>query len=349
MGTQYSIDLYFPKDSIQAALEAIIPHTVHVEKSTTVILPNGKKMTVPYAGEFIQKYKRIDLSSQEFHTFALIMLFPYDAYLEEYEKELLQDIATTGNSPKEIKQEKKERCKVGYIYLSIHCGETYTQFHFSAAVSRMNNIFLKSISLHNVFKKILEKAGGVYGHINIDGYYEYVPIEHPKLFISPQKDLLPAEIGSVDLLVLASLKTLEYQRKQWEKQGDGESFYKKWVEPFREIIVWHEKLELAKAQLAFSTIRPYLHELNENIMDLLFDDTHPLYSEAAVWLIGLSQDRKYLPKLSELARKDWFLETCRDAYCFALVRLGQEIPKLEDWWDEKEIKVVVEELCKLLE
>jgi hypothetical protein len=345
MGLDYSVELFFPIENIKAALEATVENAGEFKAETTIMLPNGDTITVPFANKVEQlnngTKEEVELNANKSMRLILVMRFPFDETIEKF---------IARSNPFYLAAHQGEAdCRIGLIYLGIHCGESYAKFSFTASTSQMSLLFQDSPSVHQVFRNILSKAGGLYGHIDIEAYYEYIPLERPKLRISPKDDSRP--VGERDWMLLASLKTIEFQRKQWQKQGNAEAFYKKWVEPFRDILDWPERPNFEQARITFEMMKPYLHEFDDTIFDLLFHDTHPHYIEAATWLTGLSKNEKYLLPLQTFANEhEWYRNVGKYPYSFALVRLGQAIPPIhENWWDKKEIAEVVDELCKLLE
>jgi len=101
------------------------------------------------------------------------------------------------------------------IYLTIRRGNAYVKLRFAAATSSMSRLFVESTSIHDTFRRILIEAQGVLGQIDLGEGYECLPLESPELRYVPQLKEKPDDLPEVDLMVLAALETLPYQRKQW--------------------------------------------------------------------------------------------------------------------------------------
>jgi plasmid maintenance system killer protein len=220
MGLDYSVELFFPIENIKAALEATLEHAIEFAAETSISLPNGSIITVPFANKFEQlqsgSKEQFELKANKSMRLILSMRFPFDTYLEKYSANRHPDYLA--NYQGEV------YCRVGYVYLGIQCSQSYAEFSFTAATTQMSLLFQDSPSVHQVFRSILAKAGGLYGHIDIETYYEYIPLEYPKLRITPKNDSFSVdESHPVDWMLLASLKTMDNLRKEWEKQGKENS------------------------------------------------------------------------------------------------------------------------------
>ena len=165
LGTRYSIKLYFPTEKIEHALLATAEIADKPETWINVILPNNRKVLVPFFPED-QTRSRIQIGQSV--TMDTILLFPVDGVVQEYitvRKNLnpelqLADILTDIDG--------ESYCSIGTVWLIITSGSKYTEFNFAAASSSFNEIFLKSQAAHQQFLKVLNAANGVTGLIDVE-------------------------------------------------------------------------------------------------------------------------------------------------------------------------------------
>lgn len=331
MGLDYSIELYFPIENLKDALRATNRYASDDGISTILSFPDGNRLEVPFAHHNQGTQREVTLTDLSKICFGTAFDFPSDQALEDeypvrYEPRSEKDGQIYRYEPR-FEKDGQTYFRVGAIYLTIRTGKAYVEFSFMAATTGMSHLFVKSTSIHDTFRRILTEAGGVLGRIDIERFYEFLPLEAPELRYTPQLKEEPDDLPHVDWTVLASLETLAYQRKQWQLQGDPKGFYDRWVRPFVEINWWYLRRSAEDMQsILLSTVQD--DSPSDEVLTLLFEDSHPDYLAAGCWFVGLYKLGKW-----ESAVQQQFREYPTNGSIFALMRLGEAISPSQINWE----------------
>lgn len=137
MATRYSVNLYFPIESIEKALIATAD-VAQIENriSSQLILSNGRKIIVPFD--------------------EMLFLAPMDEFVQAYYEQQKADIQAPA-----IDRDGITVFPVGYVDLTISIGQSYAEFSYGVRSSQQNELFAKSTAIHHQFLHILNSANGL--------------------------------------------------------------------------------------------------------------------------------------------------------------------------------------------
>lgn len=176
MGLDYSVELYFPTERIEAALAWTARFAARDKNaSTTVTLPSRKVISVPFTSGF--KSAAIALRHQDQAYPACLdtcLLFPMDEAIR----------ASYGHCRTEI-LDGVEYGAIGYIYLYIKVGCLFAKFDYQAATSPMSRLLVDSTSVRGRFATLLREVGGVAGIIDVEEIYRFRSLDEPSQWVIP--------------------------------------------------------------------------------------------------------------------------------------------------------------------
>jgi hypothetical protein len=191
MSRNYKIQLFFHSEQIEQALLATARIADHRrQKSTVVVLPGDRLITLPFTSGFNTETAVLSVGDSatgtgqahsEFYSgsrarpgdnplrFETTLLFAPDDAIQWYLKrhsEFLKDVS--------LEISGTEYASIGYIYLAVALGNRYGRLSFTAAGSDMSDMFVESESIQNRFLELLQTAGGLGGIIDIELEKYYV-------------------------------------------------------------------------------------------------------------------------------------------------------------------------------
>ncbi|HEX2905313.1 MAG TPA: DUF6000 family protein [Phototrophicaceae bacterium] len=316
MGLNYSIDLYFPIDNVEKVLMATIAIAEVVPDAQTQIkLPSGNTITVPFTTNF-RNGASIDLTIDNEFALDTALLFIEDAAIREYYE---------GNNHRATGYGDVLDCPIGYIYLHITCDKQYVCFSFTAAVSSMSLLFVKSASIQNRFLEILNTNGGVIGLIDVEDW-DYLLLENPALRISDDTNVINCYTSylSIDAFVTRILEVKVYQRTRWQELGDPVAFYAKWVNCFNHYLSpWRFIDELrTEEQLKLKTLFvEHNAKITDNILRNLLAEHNWLPRCIGGLFIAINQRQDYTETIGALLLQH---PHNSPALCLALAHLNNE-------------------------
>lgn len=176
MGIDYSINLYYPIELLEAVLLKL-PAIAYITAgaNTEIELPNGRCISLPFTST--SKDAPVQLKSiGSSITLDTSLMFDIDDPIWDYIRQ--------GYSEDHLNQYRKQ-IPIGCIYLHIYMGNKNIEMAFTAAVSDMSRLFVNSKSIHNKFINFMRSTNGLFGLIDIEeGYF--------LLLTNPQKEVWPA-------------------------------------------------------------------------------------------------------------------------------------------------------------
>jgi hypothetical protein len=154
---------------------------------TRVTLQNGQTLKLPFTSQW--KSATFDLHTGK-NWFALdtVLLFPLDNILETY----IESFPTETRDAHYIEVDNVGYASIGYIDLIVQLGEQYTRFSYVAVTSHMSKLFASSPSVQLQFLKLLQRADGIVGFLNLESY------EFPMLGNISKKIKIDNENGEYD-------------------------------------------------------------------------------------------------------------------------------------------------------
>ena len=178
MGLNYSIDLAVPigrTGDLLTALARIATASCRDEGQTTVYLPTGQVVTVPFSSDWEHAPIHLDRGDGEV-KFETDLLFPLDDALRG------TYYADRGEVVGGV-----EHSAIGCIYLTVRVGCLYAEFSFTAATSEMSGLFVRSAAVRGRFRAVLAAAGGVAGWLDRETFGHY-RLDAPSETFEPEWD-----------------------------------------------------------------------------------------------------------------------------------------------------------------
>jgi hypothetical protein len=201
MGIDYSVNLYYPIEQLEAVLLKL-PSIAAIEHGaiTSVELPNGRCISLPFTSSF--KNLSVQLKSPgSAVTLDTTLVFDVD--------DPIRDFIRQNNWEHRLSHSRKQ-IPIGYIDLHVTLGNKNAEMAFTAAVSDMSRLFVSSESIHNKFTDFMESTNGVLGLIDIEKSH-YLLLTNPKKEIRPAKVEVKTEVNpyfDIDLLIENSLQQI---------------------------------------------------------------------------------------------------------------------------------------------
>ena len=159
MGTHYSIDLYFPINKLECALEEINKLSEPVtDKRMSIALPDGKKIVVAHT-LYSTPDKRLRKFSEEntFIGYDTVFSLSADAVIQEALVRIYDDpVILNKDYP------------VGSFRIILRVGQKFSRMTIGAVASSQNKILLYSPSMHSQMNKILNHCDGLFGLIDTE-------------------------------------------------------------------------------------------------------------------------------------------------------------------------------------
>lgn len=242
MGLDYSIDLLIPADRVEALLLAtadvalrrtkravarpewgkarVVPRgaplpsleeTDEFEKPLVVHLPSGARALLPFTHRF--ETDPVTLAPGGYGLdLDTVLAFPLDDALRRYKADT--------DSGKDMEKDGRRYLSVGYIYLTVHLGQRYALFEYTAATTRMSLLFRESRSIHSVFLDLLARAGGGAGLIDVETD-EHLLLSDPSRSVQAgelrdELDGFRAESDGDETDLFADRFTEHVLRRMWE-------------------------------------------------------------------------------------------------------------------------------------
>ena len=159
MGTHYSIDLYFPINKLECALEEINKLSESVtDKRMSITLPNGKKIVVAHT-LYSAPDKALRKFSEEntFIGYDTVFLLSVDTVIQEALVRIYDDpVILNKDYP------------VGSFRIILRVGQKFSRMTIGAVASSQNKILLYSPSMHSQMNKIISHCDGLFGLIDTE-------------------------------------------------------------------------------------------------------------------------------------------------------------------------------------
>jgi hypothetical protein len=172
MGLDYSYMLYFKKDLLWAALQAVADIALPHEPPTIIRFPDHE-LPITLEGWTQQMFNYDDPELD----FATVLCFPEDEDIRSWQEHLLSwkgEEDARSRSPPD--SSKPKQVLVGNIYLTIYTDltERYPEgktsdlvlFNFGTPGTSMSVLFADSASIRKTFVELLERVPGVCGVFN---------------------------------------------------------------------------------------------------------------------------------------------------------------------------------------
>lgn len=187
MSTRYSIQLYFPIDKLECALEQLNKLCEPVtNKRMSIALPTGKKVVVSHT-HFSVPDKALRKFSKEntFIAYDTVFLLSADTFIQEALVKIYDDPVILN-----------EDYPVGAFIIILRVGQKFSRITISAVASSQNRILRHSPSIHQQMSKMLTHCDGLFGLIDIeagdDQYIEQI------LLAETEKQILIDTVNSHD-------------------------------------------------------------------------------------------------------------------------------------------------------
>jgi hypothetical protein len=312
MGLGYSIDLYFRIEDIEKALLATAEIASHGNEQIHVTLPDGKLIEVPFTSNF--KSDPIQLTRQGKIDMDMVLLFPVEKAIYEYLGNW------DGNS---VSKDGIDYYRVGMIYLYIICGQKYAEFSYRAATSGMSRLFIDSPSVKQQFFKLLRRAGGLAGFIDIESY-ETPLIENSSVRITGYDVDFESisEDDPTDNSITRKLQAKSNLLTRWNTIDLAASFAEKWVIPFvTSLYPWRflDKIPRDEVNPILDHFDARLEGVTDKVLETLFAEPNWRYWCVASCFIAFGRYDHFVNTLGS-----FLLRYPQDVkpFIFALARIG---------------------------
>jgi hypothetical protein len=194
MGIDYSINLYYPIEQLDAVLLKL-PSIASIDAgaSTAIELPNGRCISLPFNNGLKSSVVQLKSPGSSI-TLDTTIIFDVDDPIRDFIRQ---------NNWEKLLTRSRKQIPIGYIYLHITLGHKNSEVAFTAATSDMSRLFVNSESIHNKFVDFMKSTNGLFGLIDIEKS-RYLLLTNPKKEIRPAIAEIETEVNpyfDIDLLV----------------------------------------------------------------------------------------------------------------------------------------------------
>jgi hypothetical protein len=202
MGIDYSINLYYPIEQLDAVLLKL-PSIASIDAgaSTAIELPNGRCISLPFNNGLKSSVVQLKSPGSSI-TLDTTIIFDVDDPIRDFIRQNNWEKLLT-RSRKQIPIAYGASEAIGYIYLHITLGHKNAEMAFTAAASNMSKLFVNSESIHNKFIDFMESTKGLLGLIDIEKSH-YLLLANPKKEVRPASVEIETEVNpyfDLDLLI----------------------------------------------------------------------------------------------------------------------------------------------------
>jgi hypothetical protein len=179
MGIDYSINLYYPIEQLEAVLLKLPSiASITTGANTSIEIPTGQCISVPFTSGF--KNSSVQLKSLGSSiTLDTTIIFDVDDPIRDFIRQ---------HSWEKLFTRSRRQIPIGYIYLNIILGHENVEVSFIAATSDMSRLFVNSESIHHKFIDFMKSTNGLLGLIDIEK-------SHYLLLTNPEKEIRPASVS----------------------------------------------------------------------------------------------------------------------------------------------------------
>ncbi|MCB0256398.1 MAG: hypothetical protein KDI55_21985 [Anaerolineae bacterium] len=146
MSVQYSFNLIFPASKTLDVIQDGLRNTLtDLHQKREIEFPGLGSIAVPYFGGCT---KMTVIPLKYYYGDEITLLLPWDEIIGEYYREEVPEIGVT----------------LGFVL-----GERYSMFQLVTYLSRMNEVFLRSVSFRSMLNELLQAHDGVLGYLDFEG------------------------------------------------------------------------------------------------------------------------------------------------------------------------------------